>query len=130
MSFDFSQLLSWSYYTYMAPGGDFLIGYFLLGFFLVLMFSPALLRNLLPNDKYFRKSTKGRMGKFVAIGVLGCLAVLSRFALVPVFSMRIWLYILFLMGVGFLLWTTVAVFKEYRQRKESAQREKRKKGKM
>lgn len=127
MSFDFTQLLNWSYYTYPAPGGDFIIGYFLLGFFLFLVFGGNILKNILPNNKYFRKSIKGRMGKFTAIGILGSLAILSRFALIPFFSMRIWLYILFLLGLGLLISNTISISREYIQRIESAKRESRKK---
>lgn len=126
--FDFTQLFTTYYYFQKSPGGDFLTGYALLIFFIVLIMVPTLVRKFGPSNKYFKKSIKRRLGKFIFIGVLGLIAVLARFAEVPVFSMRVWLYILFLLGIGCAIWTGVTIKKDYQKRQDAAQREKKKKG--
>ena len=65
----------------------------------------------------------------MALGFLGLIAVLSRFATIPFFSMRIWLYIIFLLSIILGIFTFVKTRKDYKRRLESAKREKRKKGK-
>lgn len=127
MSLDLSQLLVMSYYTFPSPGGDFIWGYFLLAFFFALVFSPSLTHKFFPRNKYFRKAIKGRLGKLMAVGILGVLAVLFRFGTIPFLSMRLWLYILFLLGLIFVFWTIFATCREYKRRLLSAEREKKRK---
>lgn len=127
--FDLSQLLLVDYYLYPAPGGDFILGYPLLFFFLALLFVVPLVQKFAPQNKYFRKSIKGRLGRFMAVGSLGLIAVLARFGTVPYFSMRLFLYILFLLSLFLIVWTWLQVRKDYHKRIESSRREKKKQGK-
>lgn len=126
MNWDFSQLLTFYYYFDKNPGGDFMIGYALLAFFFLLILLPSFMKNLNLKNKYLKKSMKKRFGKFIFLGVGGVILVASRFAMVPGFSMRFWLYLILIVSVGFLFLTFVRVLLNYRKRLSSVQREKSK----
>ncbi|MCF7812337.1 hypothetical protein K9M59_01925 [Candidatus Gracilibacteria bacterium] len=126
MQFDFSQLLTAHYFFDRTPGGDFLLGYFLLGFFILLFFARSLVLRFGPQDKYFRKSIRKRFGRFVALGVVGILLVASRFAEIPLFSMRIWLYLILLLSIALGAWTGWSIYQDYQKRLRSVYREKKK----
>ena len=124
MNFDFSQLLTAHYFLDKTPGGDFLIGYALLVFFILAIFSKSLLRQIGPKNKYFRKTIRKGFGKFVMLGVAGLIFTSARFSGVPVFSMRLLLYIVFLPTLVFGILKLVKIYKEYQKRMKSADREK------
>ena len=126
MNWDFSQLLQSAYYFEKNPGGDFLIGYILLAYFVLLIFLPGIVKGLVSKNKYLKKSIKKRLGKFIFFGVGGIIFVASRFGLVPGFSMRIWLYLVFLGSIFALFFTFTKVFLDYRKRVASVEREKSK----
>lgn len=129
MSFDITRLFEIQYYTETYPQGDFLWGFPLLILFFALIFINPLLAKVAPRDKYFKKSIKRKTGKFVALGVLGVISVLSRFAEIPMFSMRLWLYIILLLCLFFGVRTFVKVRKEYLNRLLAVARENKKRGK-
>jgi len=124
MYLDLSQLLTAHYFLDKTPGGDFLIGYVLLAFFIVAIFLKSLLRQLGPKNKYFRKSIRKGFGKFVALGIAGLIFTSARFSEVPVFSMRLLLYIVFVPTIVLFVLKLVKVYKEYKKRKNSVDREK------
>jgi len=126
MEMDFSKLFELRHLLDQTPSGDFLTGYALLAFFLVLTFSSNIVRLISPDSKYFKKSIKGRLGKLIAVGIMGLVLVAARFSSVPFFSMRIFLLLTTVLGILFLLWTIFVVTSDYKKRKESAEREKRK----
>ncbi len=128
MYFDLSQLLTSHYFLDKTPGGDFLIGYALLAFFLIAIFAKSILRSLGPKNKYFRKSTRKGFGKFIALGIAGLIFTSARFSGVPVFSMRILLYIVFVPTLVFGILKLIKIYKEYKKRIRSADREKWVKG--
>lgn len=123
MNWDFSLLLTWDYFFYNNPGGEFLVGYALLGYFVFLLFLPGIVKNLANHNKYFRKSIKKRLGKFIFFGLAGTILVASRFAAIPGFSTRVWLYLVFVGSVVALVWTGTRVFLDYRKRLNSVKRE-------
>ncbi|MCK5461028.1 hypothetical protein KAI58_03520 [Candidatus Gracilibacteria bacterium] len=123
MSWDFSLLLTSDYFFYNNPGGAFLIGYVLLGYFVFLCFLPGIVKNIASSNKYFRKSIKKKFGKFIFFGIGGVILVASRFASIPGFSTRIWLYLIFVGSVVALVWTVIRVFLDYRKRLDSVKRE-------
>jgi hypothetical protein len=124
MYFDLSQLLTSHYFLDKTPGGDFLIGYALLILFIVAIFFKSILRYLGPKNKYFRKSIRKGFGKFIALGVTGLIFTSARFSEVPVFSMRLLLYIVFIPTVVLGILKLVKIYKEYKKRIHSADREK------
>ena len=122
---DFSLLLTSHYYFDVNPGGDFIIGFALLVFFILVMFMGRFARNLARGNKYLRKSMKKKFWAFPFLGVLGIVAVLSRFGGVPGFSMRVFLYAIF---VGILLLGAIILCKirsEYKKRMASVARMKK-----
>ena len=129
MEFDITRLLDWGYYTDIAPGGDFLIGYGLGIFFLVVAFLSKIVRTVGPKDKYFKKSLKKRFGKFVFLGVAGVIFVAARFSGVPYFSMRIWLYVVLILTFVALISTLFRIKADYRKRLSSVDRETKKRSK-
>ena len=129
MNFDVTRLFELSYYVETYPQGDFLLGFVLLFFFILLIFNKSILSKFIPNNKYFRKSIKNKTGRFVALGTLGIISVLSRFAEVPMFSMRLWLYIILLLSLIFIVITFYKVRTDYKNRLDAVKREKRKQGK-
>jgi hypothetical protein len=124
MYFDLSQLLTSHYFLDKTPGGDFLVGYALLAFFLVAIFSKSILRSLGPKNKYFRKSIRKGFGKFIALGVAGLIFTSARFSEVPVFSMRLLLYIVFVPTLVFGILKLIKIYKEYTKRMRSVDRAK------
>lgn len=126
MNWDFSQLLTFYYYFDKNPGGDFSIGYALLVFFVFLILLPFFVKNLSLKNKYLKKSMKKRFGKFIFFGVGGIILVASRFVMVPGFSMRIWLYLVFVGAIVFLFITFFQIFLNYKKRLKSVKREKNK----
>lgn len=111
-----------------VPSGDFYWGYAFFVFFLLLLFLPTLIRRLTPDSKYLRKSMRKKFGKFIAMGVVGLLLVISRFSQVPYFSMRILLFILLFLAIIFGIFTFFKIQKEYRERLSSVEREKQRTG--
>ncbi len=101
-------------------------GYGLLFFFAVMVFLPGLIRSFATKNKYLKKSFKGRTGIFQFLGILGMILVAARFGEVPVFSMRIWLYLVFVSSVFFLVKNIGLALLEARKRKASSEREKNK----
>ncbi len=124
MHFDLSQLLTSYYFLDKTPGGDFLIGYALLAFFIIAIFSKSLLRRFGPKNKYFRKSTKSGFGLFIALGIAGLIFTSARFSGVPIFSMRLLLYLAFVPTVVFGILKLIKIYKEYKKRIRSVNREK------
>jgi cytochrome c-type biogenesis protein CcmH/NrfF len=129
MNFDISRLFELQYYTEWYPQGDFLWGFPLLVFFFALVFIHSLLAKFAPQNKYFKKSIKRRTGKFVALGILGIISVLSRFAEIPMFSMRLWLYIILFLILIFGIRTWIIVSRDYKDRLQAVDRENQKQGK-
>lgn len=119
-------LFSWQYYMALSPGGDFLYGYALLLFFVLLFFSKKIVLMFGPKDKYFRKSLKKNFWYFSLLGALGTLLVVTRFAEIPYFSMRLWLYLVFFTSLFFLGRTIIRVVSAYKKRLASVKREKSK----
>ncbi len=130
MDFDFTRLLTADYFLDKTPGGEFLMGYLLLIFFVLAIFSKSVLKRFVPDNKYFRKAIRKKFGKFVALGIIGLVLVSARFSGVPVFSMRLLLYIIFLLTLGFEIQTLFKVRAEYLKRIGSMKREKEKRGEM
>ncbi len=130
MYFDFTRLLTAEYFLDKTPGGDFLMGYLLLIFFVLAIFSKSVLKRFFPDNKYFRKSIRKKFGKFVALGIIGLILVSARFSGVPVFSMRLLLYIVFLMTLGLEIKTLFKVRSEYLKRIGSIKREKERRGEL
>ena len=128
MTFDFSRLLTLSYFFERNPGGDFLPGFFLLAFFILVMFSGTFMRKYAADNKYLRKSIRKKFWMFPVLGVLGVISVLSRFAAVPFFSMRAWLYGILVVTLALLLIVLLKVSREYRKRLRSVAREREKRG--
>jgi len=128
MDFDFSRLLTLHYFLDRNPGGDFLIGYALLVFFILVIFARPIILKFTPENKYFRKSARRKFGKFVFLGILGVIFVSARFSTVPVFSMRLLLWLTFLLVLLFGVQTLLRIRKEYRTRIEAVEREKRVRG--
>lgn len=126
MNWDFSQLLTSFYFFDRNPGGEFLIGYVLLAYFIFLIFLPNIVKSFSVKNKYLKKSLKKRLGKFIFFGVAGVILVASRFAIVPGFSMRIWLYLVLFGSLVFLIVTFLQVFCDYKKRLNSVAREKKK----
>lgn len=123
MEFDFARLLTTTYFFDRAPGGDFLLGYLLLAFFVLALFSKSIILKFAPDNKYFRKSAKKKFGKFVALGISGLILVAARFSGIPVFSMRVWLYIVLFLTIGFGIWTAMCIRAEYLKRMNAVKRE-------
>ncbi len=122
---DFSLLLTSHYYLDANPGGDFLIGFALLAFFVLVMFTGRIARKAAHGNKYLRKSMKKKFWAFPFLGVLGGIAVLSRFSGVPGFSMRMFLYII-LLGIILLgIFMAFKIHSEYRRRVASVARTKK-----
>ncbi len=128
MNFDFTRLLTPAYFLDKNPGGDFLLGYGLLAFFIMVLFAKTIVRRFGPENKYFRKSIRHGFGKFIALGIAGLILVASRFSAVPVFSMRLWLWIVFGLTVIFGILIFFRVRREYGQRLSAVEREKHKRG--
>lgn len=128
MDFDIARLFTAHYFLDRNPGGDFLIGFLFLAFFIALLFVKPVVQKLAPDNKYFRKSIRRRLGKFIALGIVGLILVSARFSAVLVFSMRLWLYAVLLTTVVLGVLTFLAVRKEYGLRLESVKREKQKRG--
>lgn len=119
------RIFDFEYLFQANPGGDFLLGYLCLAFFGFLLFVPSMMRKKAAGDKYMKKSIKKRQGRFTAIGAVGLILTLFRFAEVPYFSMRAWLYTLFFLGVITLIITIRNIKKDYRMRLDSVERERR-----
>ncbi|MCF7830677.1 hypothetical protein K9M41_01605 [Candidatus Gracilibacteria bacterium] len=130
MYFDFTRLLDLEYFLDKTPGGDFMSGYPLLVFFVLTIFAKGVLKRFFPDNKYFRKSIRKRFGKFVALGIIGLILVSARFSGVPVFSMRLLLYIVFLLTLILGVLTFFKVRAEYLKRIASLEREKEKRGEL
>lgn len=124
---DFSKLVDADYYLTSNPGGDFLLGYLLFLFFIGLLFLESTYAKKASHDKYFKKSMRNRFWKFYFLGGIGIALVLARFAAVPSFSMRLWLYLTFIGSVVILAMTHFNIQKEYKKRLGSVEREKSKK---
>ncbi len=127
MDFSLGRLLTTEYYLDINPAGDFLPGFFFLIFFLGLIFLRSIIKKFAPDSKYFRKSIKKKTGKLIVLGILGFIFVIARFSAVPYFSMRIWLYLTFLLSLIFGIMTCQKVSKEYQKRLASVDRETQKK---
>lgn len=123
---DFSKLVDVDYYLVGNPGGDFLLGYPLLLFFIGLLFLESAYGKKAIHDKYLKKSMKHQFWKFYFLGGIGIALVLARFAAVPVFSMRLWLYLAFVGSLVILAITHFNIQKEYQKRLGSVEREKKK----
>ena len=123
MEFELSRLLESSYYFESNPGGDFIVGYALLLFFIGLFFLKSFFQDKAKGDKYFKKSIKNQFWKFNILGAIGVVLVLARFAAVPGFAMRLWLYIIFIGAIIALIWTFFRVWKNYKKRLGSVERE-------
>lgn len=123
---DFSLLLTSQYYLDMNPGGDFLIGFALLAFFILIMFTGRMARNVAHGNKYLRKSMKKKFWAFPFLGVLGVIAVLSRFSGVPGFSMRVFLYVILLGIIALGIIMACKIHREYRRRVDSVARAQKK----
>ena len=124
MLLDFEKLLTKGYYLAFLPTGDFLWGYPLLALFIGLFFFPSLCEKLATHNKALKKSMKGQFWKFYFFGTIGVILVLSRFAGVPGFSMRLWLYLNLFLTVFFGLLTAWDIRKGYQRRLDSVEREK------
>jgi amino acid transporter len=111
------------YFFDRSPGGEFFLGYGLFIFFLLLFFSKSIVLKFAPHNKYFRKSIKKKFGKFIALGVIGLILVASRFSGIPIFSMRIWTYLVFLFTIVLGIWTFIRIRSEYRKRIRAVERE-------
>ncbi len=122
---DFSLLLTSHYYLDVNPGGDFLIGFALLIFFILIMFTGRMARKAAHGNKYLRKSMKKKFWAFPFLGVLGIIAVLSRFSGVPGFSMRVFLYVILLGIIVLGLVVTYRIHREYCRRVASVTRERK-----
>ncbi|MCF7846937.1 MAG: hypothetical protein K9M51_02765 [Candidatus Gracilibacteria bacterium] len=129
MQWDFSRLLNSHYYFDATPGGDFLPGFLLLVFFLLVMFLGSFVKNYARRDKYLKKSIKKKFWMFPFLGVLGIIFVFARFAAVPFFSMRFFLYVTIFLTLGCGVWAFVRTSREYRKRLNSVTREYQKRGK-
>ncbi len=127
MYFDLARLATTQYYLDPNPGGDFILGYFLLIFFIALCFVGSLTQPFIAKNKYLRKSFKNQLWKFYILGSLGVILVLSRFAAVPGFSMRLWLYIVLALTLIAGATTFCNVRARYQKRMKSVEREKKKK---
>lgn len=126
MMLDLSKLIDSRYYFESNPGGDFLFGYLLLLFFIGLFFIGPICEKRAAEDKYMRKSMKNQFWKFYFLGSFGLILVLARFASVPVFSMRIWLYLVLVASVVIMALTFRTIQKDYKKRLDSVKREKKK----
>ncbi len=105
------------------PEGDFLVAFPLLGFFVLATFAGSFLRQKARHNKYLKKSIRKRFGKFIFLGVIGLFLVASRLALIPYFSMRLWLIIITTLTLVLGLFTMIKVRKDYKKRQASARRE-------
>jgi len=123
---DFTKLASANYFLDKNPGGDFLFGYGLLLFFIFILFIGSITKKIGPKNKYFKKSVRKQFGKFIVLGVCGLILVLSRFSAVPFFSMRLFLYFVFLLSLILLITTFFSIAKMYKKRLNSVEREKTK----
>jgi len=121
--FDFSQLASSEYFFDKNPGGDFLLGYPLLVFFLLAIFVRGFCRKRAEGDKYFKKSIRKKFGLLISSGIVGVVLVLARFSAVPVFSMRLFLYLTAIATVIFAIRAFFRISREYRKRMDSLKRE-------
>lgn len=126
---DLSQLFSLPYLLDKTPNGDFLFGFILLAFFLLVMFIGSIMRNPAKKNKHLRKSLRKKLWFYPYLGAIGIILILSRFATLPVFSMRMILLITVLLTVILLLITWYKVHKECSKRIASAKREAKKRGK-
>ncbi len=126
MDFDFARLLTSEYFLDSDPGGDFMLGYALLLFFLGLAFLPSFLKKSAAQNKSLKKSMKNRLGKFIFLGVIGLILVAARFSGVPGFSMRMWLYLVFVGALIAIVYTSIRVSKDYKKRLDSIEREAKK----
>lgn len=120
---DLSQLLTLSYYLDSNPAGDFPLGFFLLGFFGILLFLPGVLRKMASGNKYLKKSMKKGLGKFTFLGVVGIILTLFRFAAVSTLSMRLWIYIVFVLALLGIILTLPRIYRDYKKRINSVKRE-------
>ena len=103
-----------------------MLGYLLLAFFIALIFLPSTIKKMAVHKKALKKSMKNRLGKFIFLGIIGVILVAARFSGVPGFSMRLWLYLVFvgtLIAIGY---TFYRVMKDYKKRLASVEREKNK----
>jgi phosphatidylglycerophosphate synthase len=121
---DLSRLLTTFYYFDTKPGGDFLIGFLLLAFFITIIFTESFLKKIAEENKYLKKSFKKKLWPFPYLGALGIILILFRFAKVPFFSMRAFLYanVILILAIG--IYSTVRVWSEYTKRTKSVKREK------
>lgn len=120
---DLQNLGSLDYWFATNPGGEFILGYGLLVFFLVLFFVPSLLKAQGKGNKHLKKSMKKRLGVFLALSIIGLILVAARFSEVPVFSMRIWLYLVLALSLFFLVRNGRLIHKDYKRRQKSVERE-------
>lgn len=123
---DLSQLFTAHYYFDVNPGGDFLIGFALLAFFIISMFAGSMANKAASGNKYLKKSMKKQFWAFPFLGVLGIIAVLSRFGGVPGFSMRVILYALFLGTIILAVCKAIKIHRAYQKRVSSAARSSKK----
>ncbi len=126
MNFNWLHLFNSSYYLDSNPGGDFLPGYILLVFFIAIIFTGKIMHKFAGENKYLKKSMKNKMGKFIFLGGLGIILVSARFSGVPVFSMRIWLYLALISTIGGIIYTYFKVNADYKKRLNSVEREQKK----
>lgn len=126
MILDLSKLVSSDYYFLSNPGGDFLFGYPLLIFFIALFFIGPTCEKKAIDNKYLKKAMKNQFWKFYFLGVIGIMLVLSRFAEVPGFSMRFWLYLIFISSLVIIGLTYHNIHADYKKRLNSVEREKKK----
>ena len=121
---DLSQLFTTFYYFDTNPGGDFLIGFLLLAFFIAVIFTKSFAKSFSEENKYLQKSLKKKLWLFSYLGSIGVILILFRFAGVPFFSMRAFLYGIIVLILGFAAWSGIRIWNEYNKRIASVKREK------
>ena len=122
--FDLSELFSSFYYLDRSPGGDFLIGFLLLAYFIFVIFLGPMFSKISRGNRYLKKSVRRRMWPFPFLGGSGIFLVMARFSKVPFFSMRLFLYIVLLFSLIVGGYTFFVVYRDYRLRISSVEREK------
>lgn len=126
---DITQLLSLPYLLDKTPSGDFLFGFPLLIFFFLIMFIGSILRNPAKKNKHLRKSLRKKLWFYPYLASFGIILILTRFATLPIFSMRIILLITVFMTIILLIITCCKVRCQYSKRIKSANREAKKRRK-
>ena len=126
---DLTQLFSLQYLLDPMPTGDFLFGFPLLVFFLLVTFLGNIMKNVARSNKHLRKSMRKKLWKFPFLGAIGIILVLTRFAELHTFSMRIILLGVLLLTIIVLIVTFATIHREYSRRVKSAHREAKKREK-